>query len=316
MTKARLITIAIFACLLVFYLSAFVGLVGPLCWQDGAGRQPSPTANARPGSLDALWHAGDEAVGLVSGTTDYSPGTVRVSFLVVRRNAAVVSTPRARVFVARSLGSRPFARGWAQLERIGVPGGAAADSTQIYVTRLRLAEPGRYWLLAAPTGSRVRGLVTLDVKPSSESPEVGSRAIASRTPTLASANGDLAKLTTRVPPDRGLLRYSIAESLAARKPFVVVFATPKFCESRTCGPVVDVVDAVRRRFGRTDVRFIHVEIFRGNNPALGPNAFVREWRLPSEPWTFLVGADGRIKAKFPGPVSVRELAAAVRSTLL
>jgi hypothetical protein len=39
---------------------------------------------------------------------------------------------------------------------------------------------------------------------------------------------------------------------------------------------------------------------------------VREWHLPSEPWTFLVGADGRIKAKFDGSVPVRELEHAVR----
>ena len=32
----------------------------------------------------------------------------------------------------------------------------------------------------------------------------------------------------------------------------------------------------------------------------------------SEPWVFLVGSDGRIQAKFEGPISVRELAAAVR----
>src|SRR5439155_1722171 len=81
-------------------------------------------------------------------------------------------------------------------------------------------------------------------------------------------------------------------------PFVVVLATPKFCTSRTCGPVVDVVDAVRRRFSRTDVRFIHVEVYRRNEPTLGLNRFMREWHLPSEPWVFLVGADGRIEAKF------------------
>jgi peroxiredoxin len=46
------------------------------------------------------------------------------------------------------------------------------------------------------------------------------------------------------------------------------------------------------------------------------NAYMREWGLPSEPWTFLVGADGRIKAKFEGSVSVDELAAAVRRSLL
>jgi hypothetical protein len=42
---------------------------------------------------------------------------------------------------------------------------------------------------------------------------------------------------------------------------------------------------------------------------------VREWQLPSEPWTFLVGRDGRIKAKFDGPVSSRELGLAVRHHL-
>jgi hypothetical protein len=279
---------------------------------SSSGRHPAPAA----GTLDALWHAGGEAVGLVSGTTDYSPGTVRVSFLVVRRNAQAVYRRRARVFVARSLRSRPFERGWAQLERIGVPGGATNPATHIYVTRVQISRPGRYWLVAAPVGSRVRGLATIDVRASSALPAVGSRAIASRTPTLASANGDLAKLTTRVPPDRELVRYSIAGSLAAHKPFVVVFATPKFCESRTCGPAVDVVEAVRRRFRRSTVRFIHVEVYRRNDPGLGYNAFMREWRLPSEPWTFLVGADGRIKAKFAGPVSVAELAAAVQNKLL
>jgi hypothetical protein len=80
--------------------------------------------------------------------------------------------------------------------------------------------------------------------------------------------------------------------------------------------VVDVVEAVRRRFTRTAVRFIHVEVYRRNDPTLGMNAYMREWGLPSEPWTFLVGADGRIKAKFEGSASVDELAAAVRRSLL
>ena len=97
---------------------------------------------------------------------------------------------------------------------------------------------------------------------------------------------------------------------------MLVFATPRFCTSRTCGPVVDVVQAVRRRFAGSGVRFIHVEIYEGNDPARGPNRFVREWHLPSEPFVFLVGRDGRIKARFEGSVSVEELAGAVRSRLL
>ena len=269
---------------------------------------PSLAAPARPGSLDALWHDGDQAVALISGTSDYSVGSVRTSFLVVRRDARPVETPRARVFVARRLSARPFARGWARLERVGADG--------IYVAHVTIARPGRYWLVAAPVGSRVRGLGTLDVRARSQSPALGAKAYPSQTPTIASTGGDLAELTTRVPPDRGLLRYSVAGSLAARKPFVVTFATPKFCTSRTCGPVVDVVDTVRSRLGHTGVRFIHVEVYRRNDPDLGWNRFMRQWRLPSEPWTFLVGSDGRVKAKFEGPVSVDELTAAVRARLL
>jgi hypothetical protein len=118
------------------------------------------------------------------------------------------------------------------------------------------------------------------------------------------------------PLHRALLRYSIAGSLAAHRPFVVTFATPKYCTSRVCGPVVDVVDAVRRHLASTGVRFIHVEVFTDNDPAKGYNRWMRQWGLRSEPWTFLVGRDGRVKAKFEGSVSAAELAAAIRRRLL
>jgi hypothetical protein len=279
---------------------------------SSSGDRRSAGSAARAGSLGALWRAGGEGVGLISGTSDYSPGVVRMSFLVVRRDARVVEAPHALVYVARSRTAPPFERTSATLERVGVPGRYSGSAASVYVAHLRISRPGRYWVVAAPAGRRVRALGTLDVRASSASPALGSKAFPSRTPTIASTDGDLALLTTRVPPDRELLRYSIAGSLAAHKPFVVVFATPKFCTSRTCGPTVDVVDAVRRRFRRTDIRFIHVEVYRRNDPTLGLNRFMREWHLPSEPWIFLVGADGRIEAKFEGPVSVRELAAAAR----
>jgi len=187
----------------------------------------------------------------------------------------------------------------------------------LYVAQVRVSEPGLYYVLARPIGSvRIGAMRELLVRSRARSPAVGSRAYPSRTPTLAGSGGDLSRLTTRVPPDRALLRYSIADSLAARAPFVVTFATPRYCSSRTCGPVVDVVERARRRFGRTGIRFIHVEIYEGNNPRKGENRWVREWHLPSEPWTFLVGRDGRIKAKFESSISVAELETAVERFLL
>src|SRR5262249_56877686 len=99
-----------------------------------------------------------------------------------------------------------------------------------------------YWLVAEPNGAKTQALGIVDVAARSRSVQLGAKAPRSDTPTLATAPA--AKITTSTPPDLPLLRTSVAQALAAHRPFVVTFATPKFCTSRTCGPVVDVMQAV------------------------------------------------------------------------
>jgi len=263
-------------------------------------------------SLRALADGPGPEVALVAGASDFTTARVRYPFLVVDDNGGSVERPQAQVWLARGLDRKPFERRTARLERVGVQGGSRGDVSQLYVVHLQIPGPGKYWVLAKPVGGRpIQGLGNLIARRRSFSPAIGSKAYPSRTPTLSTVGGDSAKVTTRVPPDRALLRYSISASLAAHKPFVVVFATPKFCTSRTCGPVVDVVDAVRHQFTGSGIRFIHVEIYKDNDPAKGFNRWVREWHLPTEPWVFLVGGDGEIRAKFEGSVSLGELTAAV-----
>jgi hypothetical protein len=288
-------------------------LVATSCGTNGG-----PRGAAAPGSLESLLKRQGEDVAVVAGNSDFASGDVRYSFLVIGHDAQAVERREARVWLARSRVSKPFERATARLETIGPPGAgelAAGGVGHIYVVRLRVTRPGRYWLVAEPAGSKIQALGSIDVSRRSESVALGAKAPASATPTLATTHGATAPLTTRVPPDRVLLRYSIADSLAAHKPFVVTFATPRFCTSRTCGPVVDVVDYVRRRLSRAGVRFIHVEVYTRNRPGLGYNRWMRQWGLHSEPWTFLVGRDGRIKAKFEGSVSAPELESAVRRLL-
>jgi hypothetical protein len=253
-----------------------------------------------------------EEVALVQGTSDYAVGPVRSSFLVIDRQSRAVERPTAAVTVTDSDG-KTVATTQAKLEPIGIPGSEAATGGlhNIYVAQFQIAKPGRYTLTAQPAGASIRGVATLDVAKHPKAPEVGDRAIPSRTPTIASTHGNLAELTTAEPPDRSLLQYSVADSVKAHVPFVLVFATPKFCQSRTCGPTVDVAKAVQKRV--PGGRFIHVEIYKDNNPAQGENRWVGEWHLPSEPWVFVVGRDGRIKARFEGSVSVAELAGAARA---
>lgn len=301
-------------------MRASLAALALIAFAAGCGSSTSSSGRGapRPGSLEALWRSSGQSVALIPGTSDYSPGELRISFLVVDPTGRVIAPPRARVWIARSLQEKPFATTVAHLEPVGVPGvSTGADVKGLFVARVRVAEPGSYYVLARPLGLvRIGGIHDLLVRSTSSSPAVGSRAFPSRTPTLASTGGRLSALTTRVPPDRALLRYSIAGALAAHDPFVVTFATPRYCESRTCGPVVDVVDHVRKRYARTRIRFIHVEIYERNDPRRGPNRWVRQWHLPGEPWTFLVGRDGRIKAKFQGSVSAHELDEAIRRYLL
>ncbi len=268
--------------------------------------------DAPPGSLNALWDRPGPNVALVPGTSDHTTGVVRFSFLVVRDDGSLVERPTARIWLARGLKRRPFQEATATLVPVGVPARVPTDAPpSVYITHVRVEEPGRYWLLAEPAGAQIQGVATLDVKAESPAPAVGEQAVRSRTPTLGSTRGDLASLTTAREPDRELYRFSVAESVATGIPFVVTFATPKFCASRTCGPVVDVVSSVRREFSNRDVRFIHVEVFAGNDPARGYNRWMREWKLATEPWTFVVARDGRIAARFEGAVSLGELRDAV-----
>ena len=291
-----------------------VVLVAALC-VAGCGSSTGGNGSAKPGTLGAELARSGPDIALIQGTADYAVGHVRVTFLVIDSKSRSIERPHARVWVGPSLDAPPTTTTQAALEPIGIPGkseSATGGVTRIYVARFTLSKPGKYTLVAEPDGAKVQGIANLDVRRHPQAPAVGDKAIPSRTPTLASADGDVASLTTADPPDLSLLHYSVADSVKAHAPFVLVFATPKFCTSRTCGPVVDVAQAVQRRFAGSGVRFIHVEVYTDNNPAQGFNRWFREWRLPSEPWVFLVGRDGRIKARFEGSVSDAELSAAVR----
>ncbi len=297
-----------------------VGMLAGCGGGGSGGPAPSTSARPRPGSVAAILARPGANVTAIPGDASFVPGQIRLSFLVLGRDGSPVERPTARVWVAAGDDAVPFATTTARLEQIGVPGEsgpASLGETRIYVARFSVPKVGIYTVVVEPVGRRrpVQAALHIQVTASTAAPEVGAKAIASRTPTIATVHGDLARLTTRVPPDRSLLRYSVADSIAAHVPFVLVFATPKFCTSRTCGPVVDVVEAVSRRFRQTPIRFIHVEVYRDNDPGKGFNTWFKQWHLTSEPWTFLVGGDGRIEERFEGSVSVGELASAVSRLL-
>ena len=274
--------------------------------------ESTSTTAAPPGTLEALWRGSGQDVAIVPGTSDYGTGLNRVSFLIVDKQSQLVERPTARVWIARGLKQKPYAETMAKLEPIGVPGGAKADAQNIYVATVQTPSPGTYWILAEPVGGkRIQALGNLIVRRQAAAPSVGERAIPSRNPTLK-PGVDPKTVTTAEPPDRILLRTTVAAAMSAKRPFVVTFATPLYCQTRTCGPVVQVVQSVARDWRSKGVDFIHIEIYRGNDPSKGTNRWVNEWNLQSEPFTFVVDRTGVIRARLEGAFSTAELEAAVR----
>jgi hypothetical protein len=142
-----------------------------------------------------------------------------------------------------------------------------------------------------------------------EPPDVGDRAIRVHTKTLTDVGGDAAQLDTRRPFAKDLLRDDLADVLGKR-PVVITFATPLLCQSRVCGPTVDIVEQVKAS-APADVAFIHQEIYKDNQVNKGLRPQLAAWRLLTEPWTFVVDRSGRISTRFEGGVSVGELQRAV-----
>ena len=139
-------------------------------------------------------------------------------------------------------------------------------------------------------------------------PDVGDKAIKVDTDTPQDVGGNLAAIDTRIPPLPELHETNFADVLG-KKPVVLAFATPQLCQTRVCGPVVDVLAEVRAQ--NEGVEFIAQEIYVDNDINKGFRPQVGEWRLPTEPWTFVIDKSGKVVERFEGAVSVRELQAAV-----
>jgi hypothetical protein len=131
----------------------------------------------------------------------------------------------------------------------------------------------------------------------------GDAAISTTTPTNAAPLGT-DPLCTLEPPCR-LHKQPLDALLAARRPIALLFATPARCSSQYCGPVLESVLGVAPDY-EDEVAFVHVEIYKDltSNDKVGA---VEAWRLPSEPWLFTIGTDGRIRDRLDGAFDESEI---------
>ena len=177
-----------------------------------------------------------------------------------------------------------------------------------------LEAPGQWQVLVVSrvNGQLVAGASPIRVRRRSPVPSVGEKAPAVETDTLADA-GSIEEIDTRLPPAPELHEKSLKDVLG-KKPVAVVFATPQLCESRVCGPVVDIALQVKQRYG-DEVEFIHQEVFVDNKPRKGLRPPLRRFGLPTEPWLFTIDAKGRVAARLEGSFGVAAFEKAVQAAI-
>jgi hypothetical protein len=186
----------------------------------------------------------------------------------------------------------------------------------IYVAQLMFPRAGDWGLeiiMRHADQSSETARLTVIVREESTVPAIGRPAPRSRN-LIASDVKDLRQIDTSERPDPRLHQMRIADAIAMGRPQLIVFATPQFCTSRMCGPVVDIVRTLLPIYGER-VAFIHQEIWQDfATQKMFPT--VEEWRLQSEPWIFVIDRRGIIRAKFEGLVTERELEAALQAVLI
>ena len=296
----------------------------------GSDNPPPTTTVAQPATPEAAPSATVPAPEVetdwegILGTTVLRPGSQRVAFLLTGARA-LVTVPQVEVstFFVSEDGS---VDGPHQTLKAGFnlwPYGTRGS----YVTDLSFDRAGAWRLEIGgeEEGMPRKAIMDVEVTDGFSVVDIGQQAPASMHRTV-SDGAPLEQLSSAHEPDRELYVTSIVDALGQGRPTMVVFATPSFCTSATCGPQVETVSQVRRKYDG-QASFIHVEVYENPHEVEGDLSRARtspimdEWGLTSVPewsnesWVFVVNADGVVTARFEAYSTAEELEAALVDVL-
>ena len=242
------------------------------------------------------------------------------SFLDPKTNTPVATPDRTAAVAFVSPGEKQPGTAVAGTFTWGITG-----SVGVYVSNVTFPVAGNWtavFITQAPDKPSEAIGVAFQVLDKGTTVGIGQKAPRSVTPTAADVNGDLGKISTDPTPAAVFYQLSVAQAEQQGRPFVLVFATPRFCQSRQCGPTLDVVKSIAGT-SPANVAFIHVEPYKMTftdgtlqpvldaNNQLQPTDVISQWGVVSEPWVFTVDAKGIIRGSFEGVVGNDELKTAI-----
>jgi hypothetical protein len=264
---------------------------------------------------------------LAPSVSDFHAGANRFGFGLFDRSRKQIAEVGAAVYIQSTKGGPvlgPFVAHdeslsvQPQFQSLTVKNDPDAAKS-VYVTDIHFPKPGLYRVMGmARLDDRLvaatSALPSLFVAKHDAVPKVGAKPPPIDTPTTKSVGGDVSKIDTRTPPDD--MHNVDFKDVLGKKPIVLVFATPLLCQSRVCGPVVDIAMQIEHTMPQAkQFAFIHQEIYKNNKVADGYNPQVAAFRLPTEPWVFVIDKQGKIAARLEGAFSAGELENALKTAL-
>ena len=270
---------------------------------------------------DEIRGGGTVEVGLA--TSVFTVGKSRLAFGVIDQQGQFVYGPTA-VYVAPQPGARaqgPFAAPADVLVTEGrYRSRQAAEETDpfaaVYQAQVPFRRRGSHSVLVVTRQGdgyvAAPAQVAVTTKQADPIPDVGERAPKVATDTLESVKGNRDLLDTRTPPSE--MHEQSFDQVVGSKPVALLFATPQLCQSRVCGPVTDVAVQLQAEYG-DQMEFIHQEVYVDNDPNAGLREPLQRFRLPTEPWLFVVDSSGRITARLEGSFGLTAFESAIKTAL-
>jgi hypothetical protein len=265
--------------------------------------------------------AGTTDVGLASSV--FTVGKNRLAFGMIDKQGQFVYGPTA-VYVAPNPGA-PAQGPYAAPADVLLTQGRyrsrqSAEETDpfaaVYESQVKFPHKGPWAVLVVTKdgGKYVAApsQVQVTTKKADPIPDVGDTPPRVATDTLASVKGNVKLLDTRVPPSD--MHDESFDKVLGKKPVALLFSTPQLCQSRVCGPVTDVAEQLKAKYG-DKIEFIHQEVYVNNDVNAGLRPPLEAFHLRTEPWLFVVNAQGKITARLEGSFGVTAFENALKTAL-
>lgn len=185
--------------------------------------------------------------------------------------------------------------------------------TTIYAHYRPFTQPGTWGVevqMVLADGTAALQRIGFEVLADPPSLAAGDKAPFIDTPTLATAENDLSRLTSATEPQAAFYELSLRQALANGRSTFFYLATPAFCQTQLCGPGYDTFNELYDLYG-TDFNFIHVEVYEGlPNPAATGwvvTPAMEAFGLTTEPWLYLIDEEGVIQFRVEGLFAADEI---------